>query len=712
MRRSLACAAVAGLPVLAQVQVTPPAVVLGAGQTCAFRATLAQSPGAEPARPPSWARSAQDSSQWHWTLPGGGRGTLDGRGVFTAPAEGRPHRTRVRATLAGCPDIWGEAVVTALPLPDVPVDLVGQVLGPDWVAPHTAALPFMNWDTHRRPGAALPFQDSIQAQPLEVGYGLPAQVTWKPRPGAAGTQLTYREGAETVRRDVSGQGRVLITLNAWVDRCWFESLVPDPVTAWASRVELRPLLPRGLFPLPGQPEGPPAWFSEPSGIAALKPEDRGPKGFALVADAGAHVLRILDEKGGIRTWCGEPGQPGHRDTPVPRTCLGRALAFLTGAEVGPARFNRPTFLIQARMDWGQRPWRVLVADSGNHVIRTVAAGGTVGTLAGMPGEAGYADAGEDPGRARFNTPRGLAWDRFNATLYIADQGNAVVRKLTLSDRVSTLAGQPGNPGSRDGLHRAAQFTNLKGIALPRRLADRTKLYVLDGHAVREVNLDTGRVTTLLGQVDAPGFRDFSPAPESRLVPCLNDPWDIKPCGTGYLIADRGNNAVRLWQPAQGTLTTLAGDPALGATRWGLLRDGMNVPLDGRYAALDGPRALRPLSGSRCLVASGTTVASLGLGGPPQAWTVTLECAVEPRGGTCQAHFTMQGGPDEILPIAYTADFLEPDGTLAERRSGDGFTWQPIKADGVFAQSGTGTVVVRCVTHQGRSAGAKADVAIP
>ncbi|WP_306598548.1 hypothetical protein [Geothrix sp. 21YS21S-2] len=625
MRRSLASAVLAGVPGLAQVQVTPPAVVLGSGQTCAFRATLAQAPGAVPTRSPSWARAAQDPSQWRWTLPDGGRGTLDGRGVFMAPAEGRPHRTRVRATLAGCPDIWGEAVVTSLPLPEVPVDLVGQVLGPDWASPYTAALPFMDWDTRRRPGAALPMRDTIRAQPLEVGYGLPAQLTWKPRPVSAGTLLTCRQGAETVRRDVSGQDRAVLTLNAWADLCRVESLVPDPDTAWASCVETRPLLPRGLFPWPGRPETPSAGFSEPSGLAALKP-GHGPQGAALVADAGDHVLRVLDGEGEVRTWCGEPGQPGHLDSPVARSCLGRALAFLTGARKGPVRFNRPTFLTLARMAWGDMPWRLLVADSGNHVIRTVAADGTVGTLAGMPGEAGHANAADDPGLARFSTPLGLAWNRLDATLYIADQGNAAVRRLDLSGRVSTFAGQPGNPGTRDGLPRTAQFTNLKGIVLPRRLADRTRLYVLDGHAVREINLGNGRVTTRLGQVDAPGFRDFGPAPESRLVPCLNDPWDIKACHPGYLIADRGN--------------------------------------------------------------------------------------VDPRGGTCQARFTMQGGPNDILPVAYTADFLEPDGTLAERRTGDGFTWQPIKADGVFAQSGTGTVVVRCVTHQGRSAGAKADVVIP
>ena len=78
-----------------------------------------------------------------------------------------------------------------------------------------------------------------------------------------------------------------------------------------------------------------------------------------------------------------------------------------------------------------------------------------------------------------------------------------------------------------------------------------------------------------------------------------------------------------------------------------------------------------------------------------------------------ATFSMNGAPgDEPLPLHWAAEFLEPDGTLAERRSGEGFTGRLLCAEGVFAQSGTASVVVRCVTGGGRSAGARRSVAVP
>ncbi|BDU74757.1 NHL repeat-containing protein [Mesoterricola silvestris] len=711
MGGTLAWGILACLPGLAQVQVAPAEVVLGAGQRCAFQATLARAPGADPSRPPSWARGEREPDLWLWTLSEGGPGHLDGRGVYTAPAGGPAERTRIRATLAASPEVWGEATVTLIPLPDVPVALVGQVLGPDWAAPYSTFLPFVEGDVRWRPRPGVVARTSLWAHPLEVGYGLPAQLTWTFRPGAAGARLTYREGSQTVRRDVSGQDRALLTLRGWTRRCRVESLLPAGGGTWISCVETRRLLPRGLFPLPEDGEGPglAARCAEPSGLLEVH---LGPRPSVLVADAGGHALHVLDPDRKARTWCGDPGQPGHRDSPPPKGCLRRVVESLAGLREPPPRFNRPTFLAQG-MGWGWgASWRVMVADSGNHVVRTVTPVGRVGTLAGTAGHPGHLDA-VDPLEARFNTPQGLAWDPWDQSLYVADQGNAVVRKVHRLHGVTTVAGQVGNTGSRDGGRQVAQFTNLKGLQRTPRPMGPARLYVLDGHAVREVNPGTGQVTTVLGQVDAPGFRDIGPGPEPPLAPCLNDPWDLKPCGRAFLIADRGNHAVRLWDAARGSLTTLAGDPALPVTRSGLLRDGMAVPLDGTYGALRGPRALLPLSPGHVLVATEPSVVSLGQGDPARepAWTLLLECAVEPRGGTCQARFTLVGDQEEVVPMAYTVDFLEPDGTLAGRRTGDSFTWQPILADGIFGQQGKGRVVVRCVTHQGRSAGGMVEVEI-
>lgn len=70
-----------------------------------------------------------------------------------------------------------------------------------------------------------------------------------------------------------------------------------------------------------------------------------------------------------------------------------------------------------------------MADTGNHAIRVIA-DGRVETWAG-PGEAGHAGYRDAPERtgALFNRPMGLALDRAG-NLYVADGGNAVIRKVS------------------------------------------------------------------------------------------------------------------------------------------------------------------------------------------------------------------------------------------------------------------------------------------
>ena len=63
---------------------------------------------------------------------------------------------------------------------------------------------------------------------------------------------------------------------------------------------------------------------------------------------------------------------------------------------------------------------VYVADTGNHTIRAISAGGVVSTLAGSPVVAGSTNAtGAD---ARFNSPSGVAVDGAG-NVYVADRAN-------------------------------------------------------------------------------------------------------------------------------------------------------------------------------------------------------------------------------------------------------------------------------------------------
>ena len=71
----------------------------------------------------------------------------------------------------------------------------------------------------------------------------------------------------------------------------------------------------------------------------------------------------------------------------------------------------------------------------NDSIRKVHANGAVTTLAGSPGLSDYQDG--VGATARFNSPQGLAADRFD-NLYVADCENHCIRKITPDGIVTTL----------------------------------------------------------------------------------------------------------------------------------------------------------------------------------------------------------------------------------------------------------------------------------
>ena len=66
--------------------------------------------------------------------------------------------------------------------------------------------------------------------------------------------------------------------------------------------------------------------------------------------------------------------------------------------------------------------------------------------------------------ASFYQPYGIVVDT-SGNVYVADGGNCVVRKITSSGVVSTIAGTPGVSGSSDGNGTAALFGFLSGIAI-------------------------------------------------------------------------------------------------------------------------------------------------------------------------------------------------------------------------------------------------------
>ena len=84
------------------------------------------------------------------------------------------------------------------------------------------------------------------------------------------------------------------------------------------------------------------------------------------------------------------------------------------------------------------------------------------TLAGTARSVGTADG--TGAAARFYYPSGVAVDAAG-TVYVADQFNSTIRKITPAGAVSTLAGTAVSSGSANGTGAAARFNNPFGVAV-------------------------------------------------------------------------------------------------------------------------------------------------------------------------------------------------------------------------------------------------------
>ena len=159
--------------------------------------------------------------------------------------------------------------------------------------------------------------------------------------------------------------------------------------------------------------------------------------------------------------------------------------FVDGAGTA-AQFNRPVGITV------DASGNVYVADESNHCIRKITPTGVVTTLAGN-GSEGFVDGVGTT--AQFHYPYGVAVDASD-NVYVSDRFNLRIRKITSAGVVSTLAGN-GTQGFTDGLGNAAQFDNPNGVTVD----VFGNVYVADqgNHLIRKIT-PAGLVTTLAGSV--------------------------------------------------------------------------------------------------------------------------------------------------------------------------------------------------------------------
>jgi len=354
-----------------------------------------------------------------------------------------------------------------------------------------------------------------------------------------------------------------------------------------------------------------ALFNGPQGLAF------GPNQALYITDTGSHTIRRITKDGQVGKVAGETGVPGssngqageaHFNTPrgiavdpdnvvFVADSLNHTIRKIVGATVttfvgsagsagyldgsgSVARFNEPIGLVAGPSD------ALYVADSANHVLRRIYMDGTVSTWYGKAVQRGFADG--TGGRARFADPAGLAVDA-TGNVYVADQGNARVRKVTSAgavtsfgigsggssripravaldssgnmfvadagacvirrvtpDNVATiLAGEPGDCRYRNGNGTAARFVSPSGITLDAQ----GNLFVTDGTMVRKITtaLDVSRYA-------GANLSDFSRDGTLFTARFTEPKGPVFDAAGNLYVADRG--AIR--KLAGDSVTTLAG----------------------------------------------------------------------------------------------------------------------------------------------------------
>ncbi len=278
-----------------------------------------------------------------------------------------------------------------------------------------------------------------------------------------------------------------------------------------------------------------------------------------------------------------------------------------------------------------------IADTGNHTIRRVSAAGEVTTLAGLSGESGAVDA--NGAAARFTEPYGIA---VNAAghVFVADMGNSSIRRITPDGEVTTFAGSNGIRGDIDGSGAAARFSRPTGLTVD----SAGTIYVADqsNHSIRKIT-PAGVVSTFAGS-NGTGSQDGPGAQASFWFP---SDVDVDSQGIVY-VADSQNGRVRRIAPdgtvssygpstQQGPCLRMRTTPFCGPT-------GIAVDDSGRVWLTEiGSHSIRVIepSGETVFVAGGTQGSNDGTGSQAQFFNPS-GIEIDPQGFAIVADTTNHG----------------------------------------------------------------------
>lgn len=275
-------------------------------------------------------------------------------------------------------------------------------------------------------------------------------------------------------------------------------------------------------------------------------------GIVYIADTGNYVIRKVTPDGIISTFAGT-GTPGYSGD---------------GGQGANAQFTPSALAMDTLGD-------LYISDGDAQVIRKIAPGGVITTVAGT-GIKGYTGDGGQAISAQLCYPEGIALDKAG-NLFIADSGNGVIRKVDASGLITTIAGDgPLTPTLGDGGPATkAEFQNPVAVAVD--AAGNLFIADVNDDRIREIRTDGIIVTAAGNPGNVNGIFDGDGGLATNAG--IQTPFGVFAQGSNIYVSDTGHNLVRLLTPGTppsnpapsiskgGVVPIFSASPAISAYCW-------------------------------------------------------------------------------------------------------------------------------------------------
>jgi hypothetical protein len=248
-------------------------------------------------------------------------------------------------------------------------------------------------------------------------------------------------------------------------------------------------------------------------LKAPRPWPSASTAIVYIADTGNNLIRKVNLGSGIISLVAGGATA---------VCSQATDTYGDGCAGSAATFSSPSGLAADNVG------NVFVADTGNNLVREIGSNTWVSVLAGggticTTGTPDFAGDGCGAAQTTFNAPTGLAFDITGSSLFVADTGNSIVRKIYLGPTYTYT-------GTGTSMHAANILIN--------------PVTLVAGTGQASSSIDQNNVATNSGLSNPTGVAVDS--------------------AENVYIADTGNSAVRLVNSATGVITTIAG--ILGSQR--------------------------------------------------------------------------------------------------------------------------------------------------